>query len=339
MSVKIIMGYLKFFNRMLQQHQIDLAASDISPAIVQKFKQALQSQSSDLIEVNEYLLFMQFAQQYFQRPIALVMAEYATLQDLGLVGYLASTSLDLRQSLQLFEQYYTLLYQQTNIEPLQIEQHNESIILKWKAPYPEWQSFYELNLALIYKITETIVENELSPPHVVILGYPTSFSMYHYEKFFRTTVRVQTQQYGINFPIENLQIRIRAADSELNQVLSLQAQNALHVEDTQLKNLHLKVKKIIQQGLLEDVVLQPYVAQHLHCSERTLQRQLKQASLNFQELVDECRYELAQSYLNQGKQLAEIASLLNYADQSAFGRAFKRWSGQTPRQFLQQLHK
>ena len=31
--------------------------------------------------------------------------------------------------------------------------------------------------------------------------------------------------------------------------------------------------------------------------------------------------------------LAEVAFLTGFADQSSFGRAFKRWSGQTPRSY------
>ncbi|WP_288404882.1 AraC family transcriptional regulator, partial [uncultured Acinetobacter sp.] len=38
-------------------------------------------------------------------------------------------------------------------------------------------------------------------------------------------------------------------------------------------------------------------------------------------------------YLKQSRRLSEIAELLGYADQSAFGRAFKRWTGETPKQF------
>lgn len=339
-AVKIIIGYLKFLNRVLQHFQIDLADSDIDLILLQKFKHALASQSSELLDVNDYLILMHYTQQHFQRPIAFVLAEHATLQDLGLIGYLTSTSLDLEQALQLFGQYYSLLYQQTNQEELLIEQQQEKIILQWQAPFIGWQNFYELNLALIYKITELIVENELIPPHYIILGYPPQFPLYYYEKFFKTSMRIQNKEYGLSFPSKNLQMKNIAADSELNQVLSLQAKNALQPEygdALQLQQFKNKIKRLIEKGLISQQSLQPYVAQQLHCSERTLQRQLQQYQLNFQQLVDECRYEQAQLYLKQGKSFVEIANLLNYADQSAFSRAFKRWSGQTPRQFLQQL--
>ena len=73
------------------------------------------------------------------------------------------------------------------------------------------------------------------------------------------------------------------------------------------------------------------VAGRLGMSGRTLQRRLDDQGLRFGELVDEVRSALAKAYL-QDRQMAlcEVAFLLGFADQSAFGRAFKRWTGVTP---------
>jgi AraC-like DNA-binding protein len=69
-------------------------------------------------------------------------------------------------------------------------------------------------------------------------------------------------------------------------------------------------------------------------SERTLQRHLAQAGLSFQALLDRSRQHLAEAYLRDPRlELAEIALLLGYSEQSAFQRAFKQWTGQTPRQW------
>ena len=73
------------------------------------------------------------------------------------------------------------------------------------------------------------------------------------------------------------------------------------------------------------------VARELAMSERSLQRHLREHGYTFNALADEVRETTARLYLQQPDiALAEIAYLLGFADQSAFNRAFKRWTGVTP---------
>jgi AraC-like DNA-binding protein len=75
------------------------------------------------------------------------------------------------------------------------------------------------------------------------------------------------------------------------------------------------------------------VARELGMSERSLQRHLREHGYTYNALADEVREATARLYLEQPDMaLAEIGYLLGFADQSAFNRAFKRWTGCTPRQ-------
>jgi AraC-like DNA-binding protein len=75
------------------------------------------------------------------------------------------------------------------------------------------------------------------------------------------------------------------------------------------------------------------VARELAMSERSLQRHLGELGYTFNTLADEVREATARLYLDQPDiALAEIAYLLGFADQSTFNRAFKRWTGCTPKQ-------
>jgi AraC-like DNA-binding protein len=75
------------------------------------------------------------------------------------------------------------------------------------------------------------------------------------------------------------------------------------------------------------------VARALGMSERSLQRHLRELGYTFNGLADEVREATARLYLQQPDlALAEIGYLLGFADQSAFHRAFKRWTGYTPRE-------
>ena len=76
------------------------------------------------------------------------------------------------------------------------------------------------------------------------------------------------------------------------------------------------------------------IAKRLGLSVRTLQRRLGEEGVVFKTLVDEIRRDLALRYLASGKSdLTEIAFLLGYSELSAFDRAFRRWTGSTPRAF------
>ncbi|MFT4047430.1 MAG: helix-turn-helix transcriptional regulator [Solimonas sp.] len=56
-----------------------------------------------------------------------------------------------------------------------------------------------------------------------------------------------------------------------------------------------------------------------------------QLGLSFQQLVEELRHESACRYLRQGHlPLTEIGYLLGYSEPSAFSRAFRCWSGDSP---------
>lgn len=72
------------------------------------------------------------------------------------------------------------------------------------------------------------------------------------------------------------------------------------------------------------------VASRLGLTPRTLQRRLEAEGLVFQDVLEALRHEMALRYLASPLSLTEISALLAYADASAFGRAFRRWTGSTP---------
>ncbi|WP_290883145.1 helix-turn-helix transcriptional regulator [Fischerella sp.] len=65
---------------------------------------------------------------------------------------------------------------------------------------------------------------------------------------------------------------------------------------------------------------------------RQLQRELQAEGTSYQQLLDETRKELALRHLqNLDTPIHDVAFLLGFSEPSAFHRAFKRWTGQTPR--------
>lgn len=78
----------------------------------------------------------------------------------------------------------------------------------------------------------------------------------------------------------------------------------------------------------------PAMAQRLAVSSRTLKRHLQQAGLSYRQLQDEARYRQACKLLaDRRRRVSDVAFELGYNDAANFSRAFKRWSGQTPKAY------
>jgi AraC-like DNA-binding protein len=74
------------------------------------------------------------------------------------------------------------------------------------------------------------------------------------------------------------------------------------------------------------------VAARMGVSRQTLFRKLKAEGTTFEALLDELRHRLALAYLGEAKlSVNETAYLLGFSDPAAFSRAFKRWTGRSPR--------
>lgn len=76
------------------------------------------------------------------------------------------------------------------------------------------------------------------------------------------------------------------------------------------------------------------VAERMHVSVRTLKRRLAEHGTSFSELLDEARRDRATLLLRAGELgVDEIGARLGYSDPANFARAFKRWTGVSPRAF------
>jgi len=109
-------------------------------------------------------------------------------------------------------------------------------------------------------------------------------------------------------------------------------------------SLHSKLSTppdIIKDQLL--YAISPYLEEQLNparlshitgMSFRTLQRILEQQDTSISGIIDQARFEKAQLLLKKtDEKLLDISLMLGYANASTFSRAFKRWSGVSPREF------
>lgn len=93
-----------------------------------------------------------------------------------------------------------------------------------------------------------------------------------------------------------------------------------------------EVEKLLITLLHTGAVSMTDIAARLNVSRQTLYRRLKAEGVTFEQVLDELRHRLAMEYLSSGKvSVNETAYLVGFSEPAAFSRAFKRWTGMSPR--------
>ncbi len=101
-------------------------------------------------------------------------------------------------------------------------------------------------------------------------------------------------------------------------------------------SLRERVRAVLLETLPAGISSIDAVAKRLAISKRSLQRQLADESVGFQELLSEVRHELARHYLSRTDISAgEISWLLGFQESNSFIRAFRSWTGTTPAAYRQ----
>lgn len=91
------------------------------------------------------------------------------------------------------------------------------------------------------------------------------------------------------------------------------------------------LRRVLRIELLRDTCSAATVARLFSMHRRTMSRHLRTEGLAFRQVANEIRFEIACELLeNTDMALSQVAAVLRYSELSAFTRAFRRWSGQTP---------
>lgn len=100
-------------------------------------------------------------------------------------------------------------------------------------------------------------------------------------------------------------------------------------------SIRARIEAQILPKLHEGSISMDKVAREIAMSRQTLYRRLKDEGVTFAKVHDDLRQRMALEYLEGQKvTVNETAYLLGFSEASAFVRAFKRWTGQSPTAYL-----
>jgi len=98
------------------------------------------------------------------------------------------------------------------------------------------------------------------------------------------------------------------------------------------KTMRGRVESLLMPILHTGTASMDLVASKLAMSRQTLFRRLKDEGVTFEKVLDDLRHRLAVDYLGARRvSVNEAAYLVGFSDPAAFSRAFKRWTGTSPR--------
>lgn len=267
--------------------------------------------------------------------LGLRLGERITPAHLGVVGYVLLACPDLGAALQKMATYERLIY---DVNPLIQKPGPGHLSLRWGVargrPGPLVD---ETALAALLQFSRDICGNpELAPLRVDFVN-PEPADRAPYTNYFACPVNFAAPLTRVDLAWRDLQHPLRAPDQALLNLLQQQA-DALLAQCSGDDDLERQLRQVIAGQARAGRLSLASVAAALNLSTRSLHRRLAERGSNFSRLRDDCLRQLAEQYLADPRlQLADVAQLLGYSEQSAFNRAFRRWSGRTPRQARRSL--
>lgn len=151
------------------------------------------------------------------------------------------------------------------------------------------------------------------------------------------TIRLSHGKACIGFASELLDKRLKSANEPLYQLLSSYLSS---LKGRLTPSLQDQVDDYVNLALGHGEVSIEGCSARLGVSTRTLQLRLQEQGISFSAVLEHHRLERARAALKDCRlSIAEVADALGYAERTSFGRAFKRWTGQSPQQYRQRLQK
>lgn len=290
-----------------------------------------------------YAVWREVARLTGNENLALHLGTAFSLGNYGIVGYVL---LNCQTLADVFEKFcrYTCLFCQGVFTRISI---SEGMAFFECDAFPElrfydgWLDVYRYDVESTFASTLTAVKTLTGKPlrpSAVFFRHSPPADLSEYERFFQTDLKFSMPYNRLVFNATALDWSILSSNVSLLPLFEQHAE-AMLGELNGGDRYTSKVVQIIEKQLKGEIPLIDAVAAELAISTRHLQRELQTEGTSFQKLLDKTRQELALQHLeNPDVPIHDITFLLGFSAPSAFNRAFKRWTGKTPRSYRRGHH-
>ena len=263
------------------------------------------------------------------------MIEYWHPSMMGALGYAWLVSSTLRRAMGRIDRYIHAISQglDTKLEDTPAGLKLSIFITDRVEVQPQQHTLF---VAILMHMCRFNYGDELIPTEVNI-ARPKPDDASDITDFFRCDVNFDAE-------VNSLIIARSDADMELssaNKQIALMHDEMLmrYLVEIKTGDIVQQVQSIILDNLPDGQVTDKLVASELNLSERSMQRRLKEHKTTFRFLLDSVREMVAKQYIeNPMSRMGDIAFLLGFSEQSAFSRAFKKWTGKSPVEYRNSLN-
>jgi AraC-like DNA-binding protein len=248
-----------------------------------------------------------------------------------IADYLLMTGSTPREALQKFIRSFPLV---NGAFQLQLVSSASATHLELYSPYaPEGPSRFhvEFTFSMIFARLRLAAGVEWSPREICF-AHPSPPGVGAYHPTFRCKARFNEPVNRMVLEKDFANMRLPNGDALLSEILDQYGQSLLKqsAKDAFLDD----VRKVLSDGFSRGDVRLETTARKLALSGRSLQRELNGRGSSYREELDRLRCDLALDLLPR-TEIHQIAGLLRFSESSSFYRAFRRWTGKTPREYLQ----
>jgi AraC-like DNA-binding protein len=263
--------------------------------------------------------------------LGFTMARDFDLREIGLLYYVMASSLTLGDALKRVARYSQITNEALVVQYLE---GNKFIIRLNYSGVPRHMDRHQIEFFMFaaLRLCRVLTGQNTVPQHFLI-SHHRSGTNSEVTRFVGTAVEfgASTDEFALNTNAPELPII--HADPYLNNLLLKYCEMAVANRRVNVSQLRTKVEDMISSSLPHGRVVVDDVARSLGMSKRTLTRKLADEGLNFTEVLQQLRRDLAVRYLDDRKlHVSKIAWLLGFNEVSAFTHTFKRWTGKTPKE-------
>ncbi len=269
--------------------------------------------------------------------LGLYLGTHPNDENMGLLGHIFFNNTTLEKALRQYERFYKIFNEGMHIE---LVMDDNLVSIQYICDTPEAYCIPDMERTLSVSIhrAREYISDKLKIEYVAFQHEaPEYLDSYH--QAFPCPLKFGQAHSAIVFQRRFLDYRLPHRSNYLHKLLTRHVESLVKRIAPKPK-FQDRVRRTIAKRMAKDSIDAEHIADALCMSRNTLYRRLKNEGVSFHDLVDEVRQRKAKKYLASKKHsLSDIAFLLGFSELSAFSRAFKRWTGTSPANYVKNANR